>query len=321
MEKKKYYSVNKNTEVMVKNLIIKEKQYGLIVYKGELNCTIIDAGIKASGSIEAGVKISEICMGGLGNVSIVPYSFSEKCHWNVNVYSANPVIACLGSQYAGWSLKSNNFFSLGSGPARAIANREEIFKEISYSDKNSKSTLILECNKEPPEEIVMKVSKDCQIDSSNLVFIITPTTSIAGNFQVVSRVLEVAIHKCHELRFPLDRIMHGIGTCPFPPLAKNMIDGMGRTNDSIIYGGIVQLTIDGSVEDIIALSKKLPSNNSKDYGKPFKQIFEQYEGDFYKIDGNLFSPAKIIINSIETGETFISGEIDRNLIHRSFFQE
>ena len=30
------------------------------------------------------------------------------------------------------------------------------------------------------------------------------------------------------------------------------------------------------------LSKKLPSFNSKDYGKPFKQIFLDYDKDFYK---------------------------------------
>ena len=142
---------------------------------------------------------------------------------------------------------------------------------------------------------------------------------MAGNIQIVARVLEVAIHKCHELKFPLTRIVDGMGTCPIPPIAKNMITGMGRTNDSIIYGGIVYLSINGPVKEIIDLSKKLPSNNSKDYGKPFKDIFSEYKGDFYKIDGSLFSPAKVIINSLETGETFSSGEINKNLVEESFF--
>ena len=319
--KEKPYSVNKNTETLVEDLISQKTKYGLKIYKGSEGCTIIDAGMAVSGSIEAGRIISEICMGGLANVNLVPYKFSEKCFWNVNVYSTEPVLSCLGCQYAGWSLKSKNFFSLGSGPARSLANREQIFREISYSDRIKKTTLILESEKEPPQEIVKKVSNDCKIKPSEIVFIITPTTSISGNFQIVSRVLEVAIHKCHELKFPLDRIKHGFGTCPFPPLAKNMIDGMGRTNDSIIYGGIVHLTVDGSVDDLIKLSKHLPSYNSKDFGKPFKEIFKKYKGDFYKIDGALFSPAKIIINSLLTGETFISGETKEELIHKSFFQE
>lgn len=319
MKKINSYSINRNTEKSVDELINNKEKYGLEVYKGKENCTIIDAGIKSDGSIQSGILISEICMGGLGNVSVSPYEFSNKCNWNINVHSNNPIIACLGSQYAGWSLKSDSFFSLGSGPARAIANREEIFKEIGYLDRSNRTVLILEVDQEPPKEIIQKVSSDCKIDPENLFFIITPTTSISGNIQVVSRVLEVAIHKCHEIKFPLNRIKHGMGTAPIPPLAKKMIDGMGRTNDSIIYGGVVYLTIDGSIDDIKELSENLPSKTSKDYGKPFKEIFESYNGDFYKIDGSLFSPAKIIINSIKTGNTFVSGNIKKDLIRRSFF--
>ena len=63
----------------------------------------------------------------------------------------------------------------------------------------------------------------------------------------------------------------------------------------------------------------MPSVNSKDYGKPFKDIFKEYKGDFYKIDGSLFSPAKVIVNAIETGETFISGKINSKLVETSFF--
>ena len=37
------------------------------------------------------------------------------------------------------------------------------------------------------------------VSPNNLTFILTPTTSICGTIQVVSRVLEVAIHKIHEL--------------------------------------------------------------------------------------------------------------------------
>ena len=44
-------------------------------------------------------------------------------------------------------------------------------------------------------------------------------------------------------------------TTPLPPLAKDFITGMGRTNDAIIYGGVVQLIIDGPEEDLKDLSK------------------------------------------------------------------
>ena len=75
----------------------------------------------------------------------------------------------------------------------------------------------------------------------------------------------------------------------------------------------------GSDSEMEELSRKLPSNSSKDYGKPFKEIFKSYGMDFYKIDGSLFSPAVIIINSIDTGRTFRGGKVNEKLIKKSFF--
>ena len=312
-------SINKNTDPLVDELIKNEKNYRIEVHDGPKNCKIIDAGIKVQGCMEVGLKIAEICLGGLGKVEILPPSDNGENNWCVNVRANHAVLACLGSQYAGWSLNHKDFFSLGSGPARAIAQREEIFSEINYSDAHTKTVLVLEVEKEPPVEIIEKISNDCKIKPENLTFILTPTTSISGNLQVISRILEVAIHKAHELNFPLENIIDGMGTTPIPPIGKNFIEGMGRTNDSIIYGGTVILICKGSDEELKNLSKNLTSKTSKDYGKPFKDIFEAYNRDFYKIDGSLFSPAKVIINSIESGKTFISGEINNKLLKKSFF--
>ena len=148
---------------------------------------------------------------------------------------------------------------MGSGPVRSIVQKEEIFKKINYKDKSTKTSVVLEVDKFPPEEVVKKVSVDSHVQPKNLTFIITPTTSICGNIQVIARVLEVAIHKIHELGFPLERVIHGIGYAPLPPIAKDFITGMGRTNDAIIYGGVVQLIIDGPEDDLEELSKNLPS--------------------------------------------------------------
>jgi len=203
-------SINQISFNLVKNLIENSEKLNLKVKKGALNCTIIDAGINTQGSIEAGLLISEVCLGGLGKVSITPSNFfNDSTIMQISVHSAHPVLACLGSQYAGWSLSSNNFFSLGSGPVRSIAQKEEIFNVLKYTDNYEKTVTILEVDKDPPKEIVQKVSEDCKIKSENLIFILTPTTSISGNIQVVARVLEVAIHKVHELGFSLDCFCNG----------------------------------------------------------------------------------------------------------------
>ncbi len=126
------------------------------------------------------------------------------------------------------------------------------------------------------------------------------------------------MHKIHELGFPLEKIVDGFGQAPIPPPGSNFIEGMGRTNDAIIYGGNVHLFVSGLEKDIKDLTKNLPSRNSKDYGKPFAKIFKSYKGDFYSIDGSLFSPARVTITSLQTGKSFSCGEINEKLINASF---
>ncbi len=312
-------SINDLTNPLVELLVEKKNKLSIEVLKGPLKCRVIDAGINANGSVEAGIIISKICLGGLGEVNLNPNEKTDISSYNVNVYASKPVLSCLGSQYAGWSLSSKDFFSLGSGPVRSIAQKEEIFKEIKYKDNCKKTSVVLEVDKFPPTEIVKKIASDCNLNPENITFILTPTTSICGNIQIVSRVLEVAIHKIHEIGFSLNKIVHGLGYAPLPPIAKNFVSGMGRTNDAIIYGGVVQLMMKGSDEELSELSEKLPSNVSSDYGKPFKEIFENYNMDFYKIDGSLFSPAVIIINSLDSGKTFRAGVVNEELIKKSFF--
>ena len=62
----------------------------------------------------------------------------------------------------------------------------------------------------------------------------------------------------------------------------------------------------------------MPSSNSNDYGKPFAEIFKDYDYDFFKIDANLFSPSKVIISNADTGNTFVNGKIDNDLMKKSF---
>ena len=56
---------------------------------------------------------------------------------------------------------------------------------------------------------------------------------------------------------------------------------------------------------------------SKDYGKPFLQIFQEADRDFYKIDHALFAPAALIINNSKTGNSFKAGQINPKVLAES----
>lgn len=176
----------------------------------------------------------------------------------------------------------------------------------------------MEVDSFPPNDVIDKISNDTGVEPKNLTIIITPTSSIAGNIQVVSRVLEVALHKAHELKFPMSDVIEGFGSAPIPPTSPDFLTAMGRTNDAIIFAGITQLLVSTTDEMAEELCNKMPSSTSNDYGKPFADIFKEYEYDFFKIDANLFSPSKVIISNMKTGNTFISGKIDNELMKKSF---
>ena len=314
-------SVSRLAEPLVRSLIDNAKALRIGVEKTHLGATVIDAGIKHPGGLEVGRQIVDICMGGLGRAEIGLNTQFRNWPLSITVRSVNPVLACLGSQYAGWSLSAGGFTGLGSGPARALAAREELFSELNYRDKSDSACLVLEVDKIPPKEIIEKISRDCAIDARRFTIILTPTMSLAGSTQVVGRVLEVAIHKAHALHFPLERIVDGMGTAPLAPPAADFVTGMGRTNDAIIFGGTVHLFVTGPDDDAHRLAQSLPGQSSRDYGRPFAEIFKSVKGDFYAIDDKLFSPARALVTALDSGRTFHGGGVNEGLLDRSFGYE
>ncbi len=311
-------SVNALTNPLVEQLLSNAKDLRLGVERSVNGATIIDAGIDYDGGLEAGRLIAEICMGGLGHVSLQTSTTFSHWPWMLSVHSNNPILSCLGSQYAGWSLAHEKFFSLGSGPGRALADREDLFKELGYKDQSNSACLVLESDKAPPIEVIEKVSRDTGVSIENLTFILTPTRSLAGTVQIVARVLEVAMHKIHTLHFPLDHVVDGMASAPVPPPSPDFLTGMGRTNDAILFGGHAHLFVKGSDDAAVALAKALPSNSSRDFGRPFAEVFKSVNMDFYKIDPMLFSPAAVTVTALESGNTFTGGALDAALIDQSF---
>ena len=315
-------SINFSTRPLVESLIRDAAMLRLKVTRLDNGVTLVDAGIEAAGGLEAGRRIAEICMGGMGTVTLAHSALTPEWPLRVHVHATDPVLSCLGSQYAGWSLSHGKgkeaFYALGSGPARSLCVKEALFKELDYQDKADATVIVLEVDKYPPLELLDKIAADCGVAPTGLTVIVTPTSSLAGGLQVVARVLEVAMHKAHELGFPLENIVDGSGSAPVPPPAPDFITAMGRTNDAILFAGQVHLFVKGEAEAAEKLAHDLPSSTSRDYGKPFAQVFKEYEYDFFKVDPMLFSPASVMVTAIESGRTFRAGRLDAELLARSF---
>lgn len=315
-------SINLRSMGLTETLVAQAEALRLRVLSLDNGTRVIDAGIDCLGGMEAGRLIAEICMGGLGTVSFDASGPVADWAANLCVHSTNPVTACLGSQYAGWSLSHGEgkqaFHALGSGPARILAKKEKLLEELGLNERSEKTVLVLEVDALPPVELADKIAISCGVAADALTLILTPTRSLAGTTQVVARVLEVALHKVHELHFPLTQVVDGVGSAPLPPPAPDFVTAMGRTNDAILFGGQVHLYVNSDDDAAKALADALPSSASRDYGKPFAQVFKAYEYDFFKIDPMLFSPARVSVTNMASGRTFRAGRIDEPLLATAF---
>ena len=326
-----HVKINQLALNLVQKLINNEHYYSAKVHKLESGATVIDI---TNGSWNAGKLVGEICMGGLATVEFSTFNLNSHFFPAVNVYTSHPIISCLASQLAGWSVKLKKdvekdgimkkkvvFQSLGSGPARAKAKMEKLFEEIEYTDESDCAVIVFESREMPNDEVMSIISEKCKVNSENTYAVCAPTASLVGSIQVAARIVETGIHKLHEIKFPLDIISDGFGTVPIAPIAKDDFAAMGPPNDAMFAVGQTFYTINVEKEreeEIFNLIKKAPASTSSSYGKPFNDIFKEAEYDFYKIDPGLFAPAIYTINNKKTGKTLTVGKIDEELLKLSF---
>jgi len=281
--------------------------------------TVVDAGVKVPGSLEAGRLFAEVCLGGLGKVRFCELDFGL---WlpGVTVSVSHPPVACMAAQYAGWAVKKDKYFAMGSGPARALYRGEPLFEHLDYRDRADVAVLALEGRKLPPEEAAEKVAAKCQVSPDHLYLLVAPTASLVGSVQVAARVVETGLHKMLEVGFDLGTVLSGFGTCPLAPIARDDLRAIGRTNDAVLYGGRAWYTVRADDAQIEAVIAQLPSSASRDYGTPFYELFQRYDGDFYKIDPLLFSPAEVAINNVTSGRTFRAGGVNAEMIQKALLE-
>jgi methenyltetrahydromethanopterin cyclohydrolase len=312
----KVLSVNQTAWKLAQKLLDNPELYRVSVSKSTAGATIIDAGVKVPGGYQAGKILTELCLGGAGKVKLGFKTYDTLDMPSITVSMDNPAVVALGSQFAGWRIKEGENIAIGSGPARALALKpKDVYEEIGYKDQSDKAVLTLESNQLPTDMLIEKITTACNVTPQNLLIVVAPTASIAGIVQVTGRIVEVGIHKLKTVGLDPKVIRYAMGYAPISPLGQDFEVAMARTNDAILYGGTVYCSVDYDDEAALQnIVNQVPSMVSKDYGKPFLQIFREAGKDFYKIDHGLFAPAVIIVNNAKTGRTFRAGKINPKVL-------
>lgn len=300
-------------------MIQRKEEIGIDVADLENGATVVDTGLKVPGGFEAGRLSTKICLGGHGEVSLTRMNYEDITFPAVSVRTDFPLLTLMcqasgGYREAmeGWiNFEAGSYRAIASGPARALQHTpEELFEKIGCKDSSDICVGVLQSDQYPDEKVAEKLSKRCCVDPKDLYLILTPLSSLAGLIQITGRTVEDSMVKVHTIGYDPNKVKYATGIAPLPPLGSSEI----HPDDMLSYGSLAHLYIkpDGD-DDLSEITKRLPSQTSTDYGKHFSELIEEHDG-LRGIDTELFAPAEIYVNDMESGKMYKSGKIDGSFL-------
>ncbi|MDR0840298.1 MAG: methenyltetrahydromethanopterin cyclohydrolase [Christensenellaceae bacterium] len=315
-------SLNKRAMKVVRKIVDEAEDIGCLVIKMDCGATVIDMGQECRGSWEAGLLFTRADIGDLGLVQYGAFKLDEHYSFaSIEMFIDQPLIACMASQIAGWKLGKGAFATIGSGPARATAHHptDWYFEMTDYKDDWHEAVICLQDVKYPSEETALEIAKCCRVKPQDLYILTSPSTCLVASVQVSARILEQSCHKMFEKHFHAGQVVHARGSAPIAPFCKDETKTMGRINDALIYGSEVELWVDAEDEDIQKVIWQLVGvTSSPCYGADFERIFIDADKDFFRIDHDVHSLGKVQIHNLRTGKAFRAGEINYEVLRRSF---
>lgn len=318
-----HISINKEAMKLVRAILTNPGIIGVTVDKLENGTTVIDMGQQAPGGWVAGRYYTLITMGGLGECSYetFPQAIKGVRLPAVRVMVDWPLLACVASQIAGWRLEAGEFAPILAGPARALNTEPDHYlAEITYRDRYHEAVIAIQTTEPVQTAWADAIAAGCQVEPEDLYILVAPNSSLVCAIQVSARIVEQTIHRLEEEGLPLETIQSAQGVCIIPPLINDDLVAMGRINDALLYGGEATFYLEHDDDNFVAdLARRVVAKASSAYGRPFLEIFEEANRDFYQIPLDLHSPAVVHLNNLKTGATHSAGEINETVLRQSFF--
>ena len=315
-------SANKCAMRVVRKILEDPESLGCIYTKMDCGANLIDMGVNAKGGFEAARLFVEADMAGLAIVQYGDFKLNEHYSFTkIEAWTEQPILACFASQVAGWKLGEGDYATIGSGPARTLAAvpSDRYFEAITYRDNHDEAVLCIQDPKLPSEEVAQYVADACHVKPENLYLLCCSNIDMVCSVEVSARMLESITHKMFGLGFDPEKIVAFRGSAPVPPIVNDQLVNMGRMNDSAIYGGEVEVWLDAEDADLARIIHRIASNTSNPYyGVPFVEIFKQSNYDFFQVDYDVWSIAKIQFHNVRTGRGFYAGEINYECLEKSF---
>jgi len=307
---------------MIQAAIAQADALNIGVARADCGAVLVDMGLACVGGWEAGRIFVEAGLGGLGQATYGAFRLGSVTLPSINVWVDDPVLATVASQAGDWKLSDGEFATIGSGPARAIAHQDQWSGRANYTDQSDAVVIQLQTTRVPDDAVCRRVAEACRVKPENVYVVYAPTSSLVGSIQVASRTVEQVMVKLLVHGYDIHTVRAGFGIAPVAPVARDEGEAMGRVNDCLIYGGSTMLTVDAedaAVEKVIGeLCFDVHAGDL--WGLPFAKIFERFGRNWFQVPHLVDSPARVLMNNVRTGRTFVGGQINEDVLKRSLLQ-
>ena len=315
-------SINREAMKVVRTVLAAPEALGVRVETLPNGATTIDMGLAAPGGWLAARYYTLVTLGGLADVSYEPFRLGERTLTAVRVMIDHTQEACVASQIAGWRLEpaGTEHAAILSGPGRAL-NRtpDHYFEYTDYRDDHHEAVVAIQTSRPVDVAMTDAIAAGANTEPHDVYVLFAPNRSLVCAVQVAARIVEQSLHRMAEEGFELRNAGAASGFGVIPPLVADDVAAMGRINDSLLYGGEATIHVTGTDEECARVVARSVASASHAYGRPFVEIYEDAGRDFYEIPLDLHSPAVLHLNNVTTGTTHSAGEINEDVLERSFF--
>ena len=316
-------SVNREAMKTVRAILEEADALGVAPARLPNGATVIDMGLEAKAGWRAAGLYTLVSLGGLGAVSYEPFELDGRMLTAVRVMIDHRIEACVASQIAGWQLQApgTEHAAILAGPGRALnrENPDHYLDWVDYRDDHHEAVVAIQASEPVGAPLADRIAAACRVEPGDLYVLVAPNRSLVTAVQVAARIVEQTIHRLAEEGMDLRglRYAHGFGVVP--PLVDDDLVAMGRINDSLLYGGVANITVEGDDDECARIVERVISAASAAYGRPFIEIYEDAGRDFYEIPIELHSPAEVHLTNLASGRTFSAGRINTEVLTASFF--
>ena len=310
--------IAERTTRLVEEFVRDAWSLGVEVSRGERGETVIDCGVRAPGSWEAGRRVVEIAHGGATGTRIGSRGVGGWVLPEIVVESWRPAVSAYGLQVS-MPLSEVDSAIRVSGPigARCADGRVALGREEEAAE-SAWGIAVVESDRLPTADVVEALSERSGLTPGGLTLLVAPSGSVVGTAQIAGRINECVLFTLEEsMGIDCTVVTHILGAAPIAPAAKPGSCPAVTADDLIHYAGRVVLGVDAGFDrDLEAVAAQLTFSSTGSHGRRFADLLAEAGGVFEAIPGlvDLQKPARVTIVGEPTGSVVAAGADDEALL-------